>query len=130
MGSVQSINLMITLCVQSYFESCLDTNSEEIISDDVIQCPNGKSLIIVVAKQRENSGFITCGIFAGCYYELLRTFIEAGESLEREDGFLIHSCQCNVSLADNIWSHDLQCSRSVSTDQRLTVAPKEGNLYR
>jgi len=64
----------------------------------------------------------------GCYYEMLRQFIKAGETLEHEDGFLIHRCFCNVTQTNQKWTHDLQCNTSVATSQKITIAPTNGWL--
>ncbi|XP_067942176.1 uncharacterized protein [Watersipora subatra] len=78
-----------------------------------------------------NYARLTCtsgGVVAkrGCFYEQLRKFIEAGETLHHEDGFLVYDCTCDVALQNDIWSHDLECHRSVSSEQKITVAPQKG----
>lgn len=63
---------------------------------------------------------------AGCYYELLRTFIPDGGTLRQEDGFLVHECECSVTLTSDIWSHNLTCQRTVDDNQKITAPPDQG----
>ena len=58
---------------------------------------------------------------------MLRTFIEAGDTLHREDGFLTHDCTCDVRLHQTMWTHDLKCTRVVSSSQKITIPSTDGN---